>query len=74
MRLVQTGVSKQFTRNTLFDEKIGGTIHMAIGQAYAETGATNQSMVHWDMVHGMTDGGEITVDGEVMYRSGEFLI
>lgn len=65
---------QQFTRNTLFDEKIGGTIHMALGQSYAETGGENQSLVHWDMVHGMKDGGEITVDGEVIYRNGEFVI
>ena len=65
---------QQFTGNTLFDEKIGGTIHMALGQAYAESGAKNQSIVHWDMVHGMRDGGEIEIDGEIMYRNGEFLI
>jgi aminopeptidase len=68
-----TGI-QQFTRNTLFDEKIGGTIHMALGQSYAETGGKNKSLVHWDMVHGMTDGGEIKVDGEVIYRNGDFVI
>lgn len=65
---------QQFTRNTLFDEKIGGTIHMALGQSYAETGGKNKSIVHWDMVHGMKDGGEIKVDGEVIYRNGDFVI
>lgn len=65
---------QRFTGNTLFDEKIGGTIHMALGQSYAESGAKNQSVVHWDMVHSMRDGGEIIVDGTVIYRSGEFLI
>lgn len=65
---------QQFTRNILFDEKIGGTIHMALGQSYAETNAVNQSLVHWDMVHDMKDGGEILVDGDVLYRNGEFVI
>lgn len=68
-----TGIQR-FTGNTLFDEKIGGTIHMALGQAYKQTNAVNKSIVHWDMVHNMRDGGEIIVDGEVIYRSGEFLI
>ncbi len=62
------------TGSTLFDEKIGGTIHMAIGHSLPETGGVNQSAVHWDMVHNMRDGGEIWVDGELFYQSGEFLV
>jgi len=58
----------------MFDEKIGGTIHMAVGAGYPETGSRNESAIHWDMICDMRDGGEITVDGDLMYRSGEFLV
>jgi len=62
----------QFTRNILFDEKIGGTIHMAIGQSYLQTGGKNESPVHWDMIADMTNGGEIFADGELIYADGYF--
>lgn len=62
------------TRNILFDEKIGGSIHMAVGQSYKQCGGKNESAIHWDMITDMRDGGEIHVDGEVIYRNGEFLI
>jgi aminopeptidase len=65
---------KNFTGNTLFDEKIGGTIHMALGRSIAESKGVNQSTVHWDIVHGMQDGGEIWIDGELFYRGGEFMV
>ncbi len=61
------------TRNILFDEKIGGSIHMAVGQSYIQTGGKNQSTVHWDMISDMRKGGEIIADGEVIYRDGYFL-
>ena len=64
----------KITKNILFDEKIGGSIHMAIGQSYLQTGGKNQSSVHWDMISDMTQGGEIIADGEVIYRNGLFLI
>lgn len=64
----------RLTKNILFDEKMGGTIHMAIGQSYLQTGGKNQSPVHWDMITDMTDGGEIFADGELIYRNGQFLI
>lgn len=64
----------RFIRNILFDEKIGGTIHMAIGAGYPQTGSVNRSGVHWDMICDMRDGGEIIVDGEKIYDSGRFLI
>ena len=64
----------RMTKNILFDEKIGGTIHMAIGQSYLQTGGKNESAVHWDMITDMTRGGEIRADGEVIYRDGQFLI
>lgn len=64
----------RMTKNILFDEKIGGTIHMAIGQSYLQTGGKNESPVHWDMITDMTRGGEIWADGELIYRNGKFLI
>ena len=62
----------QPTRNILFDEKIGGTIHMAVGQSYLQSGGKNQSAIHWDMIADMRKGGEIYADGEVIYRDGFF--
>ncbi len=64
----------RFIKNILFDEKIGGTIHMAVGAGYPETGSKNVSAIHWDMICDMRDGGQIIVDGELMYESGEFKI
>ena len=65
---------QKFTRNILFDEKIGGTIHMALGAAYPDTGGLNRSAIHWDLICDTRDGTEITADGEPFYRNGEFLI
>lgn len=65
---------QQFTGNILFDEKIGGTVHMAIGDGYLETGSQNKSAVHWDMICDMRDDSEIHVDGELFYKNGEFVI
>ncbi|MDQ3016254.1 MAG: aminopeptidase [Bacteroidota bacterium] len=61
------------TRNILFDEKIGGSIHMAVGQSYIQTGGKNQSAIHWDMISDMRKGGEILADGELIYKDGYFL-
>lgn len=63
---------QRFTGNILFDEKIGGTVHMALGRGYPETGSRNESAIHWDMICDMRQGGEIIVDGEVLYRDGKF--
>jgi aminopeptidase len=63
-----------FSRNTLFDEKIGGTIHMAVGMSIPETLGVNKSSVHWDMVHDMKQGGEIWIDGTLFYQNGAFVI
>jgi aminopeptidase len=65
---------QQFTRNILFDEKINGTIHMAVGAGYPETGSKNQSSIHWDMICDMRSGGEIVVDGSLFYKDGEFQV
>jgi aminopeptidase len=65
---------QRFIKNILFDEKIGGTIHMAVGAGYPETGSLNKSAVHWDMICDMRDGGTIAADGEVFYDSGKFLL
>ena len=64
----------RITKNILFDEKIGGSIHMAVGQAYKQNGGLNQSAIHWDMISDMRDGGQIIVDGELMYKNGKFII
>jgi len=65
---------QQFTRNILFDEKIGGTLHMALGAAYPETGGKNNSGLHWDMILDLRgNGAEVYADGEIVYRNGRFL-
>ena len=63
----------RYTKNTLFDEKIGGTFHAAVGAGYPETGNTNESGLHWDMVCDLRRGGTVTVDGQVISRDGQFL-
>ncbi|NLX08586.1 MAG: aminopeptidase [Chloroflexi bacterium] len=65
---------QHFTGETLFDEKIGGSIHMALGESIAESHGVNKSAIHWDMVHSMKDGGEIIIDGELFYKNGQFVI
>lgn len=64
---------KQLTRNMLFDEKMGGTVHMAIGAAMPDAGGVNVSAIHWDMLCDMRTGGTITADGELFYKDGKFL-
>jgi aminopeptidase len=63
----------QYSKNTLFDEKIGGTFHAAVGAGYPETGNSNESGLHWDMVCDLRSGGTITVDGQVISRDGKFV-
>jgi aminopeptidase len=65
---------QEFTGNILFDEKIGGTIHTAIGASYPDTGGKNKSAVHWDMICDMRTDSEIHVDGELFYKNGEFVV
>jgi aminopeptidase len=65
---------QRFTKSILYDEKIAGTIHMALGRGYPETGSKNVSAIHWDMICDMRDGGKILIDGDLFYDSGEFKI
>ncbi|MBN1370305.1 MAG: aminopeptidase [Dehalococcoidaceae bacterium] len=65
---------KKFTRQILFDEKIGGSFHMALGAGYPETGSKNESAIHWDMVCDLRDGGQVWVDKELFYENGRFVI
>jgi aminopeptidase len=64
---------KRYTKNTLFDEKIGGTFHAAVGSSYPESGGKNDSGLHWDMVCDLRRGGQIFVDGELISENGRFL-
>ncbi len=64
----------QFTSAILFDEKMAGTIHFALGQGFPQAGGQNKSAIHWDMVHDMRDGTEIWLDRELIYQNGNFLI
>jgi aminopeptidase len=63
----------RFTKNTLFDEKIGGTMHVALGSAFKELGGTNDSALHWDLVCDLRAEGEVYADGELVWRAGRFL-
>jgi aminopeptidase len=65
---------QRFTKNTLFDEKIGGTIHLALGKGYPESGSKSESAIHWDMVCDLRDSGEVRVDGIVFLKDGKILI
>ena len=58
----------------LFDEKIGGTVHLAVGRSYPETGGTNESAVHWDMICDLRRGGTLYADGEPIQRDGAFVL
>ncbi len=64
----------RWTKNILLDEKMGGTVHMALGAGYPETGSTNRSAIHWDLICDLRTGGEATADGEVVVRDGQYLI
>ncbi len=60
------------TKSILLDEKIGGTVHLAIGKSYPDTGGVNDSAIHWDMICDLRGGGRITVDGELLQENGRF--
>jgi aminopeptidase len=63
----------RFTGNILFDEKIGGSFHMALGAGYPETGSKNKSAIHWDMICDMRQESEILADGQPFYKNGKFV-
>jgi len=78
-RLGELGIGTNYgiatgTKEILLDEKIGGTVHMAVGMSYPESGGQNSSAVHWDMVCDLRAGGVITVDGEELQRDGTFVV
>jgi aminopeptidase len=63
----------RFTGQILFDEKIGGSFHMALGAGYPETGSKNKSAIHWDLICDMRRDSEIVVDGQAFYKNGKFV-
>jgi len=63
----------RFTRNILFDEKIGGTMHLALGSAFTQAGGSNTSGLHWDMICDLREDGEVYADGELIWKAGRFL-
>jgi aminopeptidase len=62
------------TGHPLFDEKIGGSFHFALGAAYPESGGTNRSAIHWDLVCDLRDGGSVEIDGSLINQNGRFLL
>jgi aminopeptidase len=67
-----TGIDRPIG-SILFDEKIGGTVHLALGRSYPETGGVNESAVHWDMICDLRAGGTLSADGEIVQRDGAFV-
>ena len=63
---------RRFVKNILFDEKIGGSVHLALGNSYEETGGRNRSALHWDMICDLRQGGRLEVDGQVLEEDGKF--
>jgi aminopeptidase len=63
----------RFIRNILFDEKIGGTIHLALGRSPVDTGGRNNSAIHWDMIKDLRKGGAVYLDGKVFQKDGKFV-
>ncbi len=78
-RLGELGIGTNYgitegTGEILLDEKIGGTVHLAVGRSYPETGGRNESAIHWDMICDLRRGGQIDVDGEPLQRDGRFVV
>jgi aminopeptidase len=63
----------RFTRDILFDEKIGGTLHLALGSSFKKLGGENDSGLHWDMICDLREEGEVYADGELVWKAGRFL-
>ncbi len=77
-RLGELGIGTNYgidrpTGTILLDEKIGGTVHLALGRSYPETGGTNESALHWDLICDLREGGRFTVDGELLQQDGRFV-
>ncbi|MBN1917581.1 MAG: aminopeptidase [Verrucomicrobia bacterium] len=64
----------RFTKAILFDEKIGGTCHLALGRGYAESGSKNRSAIHWDMICDLRTDSAIYADGKIIYKNGKFVM
>ncbi len=64
---------KNFSKSILFDEKIGGTVHLAVGRSYERAGGKNSSAIHWDMIKDLRNGGAIYLDGKVIQKNGKFV-
>ena len=64
----------RFTGQILFDEKIGGSFHLALGNSYPQTGGVNKSNIHWDLICDLRAGGSIRVDDELLYQNGKFML
>jgi len=64
---------KRFTKDILFDEKIGGSIHLAVGSGYKETGSKNESALHWDMIKDLKSGGELWFDDKLVQKDGKWI-
>jgi aminopeptidase len=64
----------RFCHDILYDEKIGGTVHLAFGRAYRECGGSNQSALHWDIVKDLRHQGAIYLDGTCVFESGQFVV
>jgi aminopeptidase len=64
----------RFTGSILYDEKIGGTVHLALGQSYPETGGANRSALHWDLIVDTRTAGRITADGQTVMENGRWLV
>jgi aminopeptidase len=78
-RLGELGIGTNYgitagTGEILLDEKIGGTVHLAVGRSYPETGGVNESAIHWDMICDLRRGGNIAVDGETLQQDGKFVV
>jgi aminopeptidase len=65
---------QRFMKNVGFDEKIDGTVHLAVGNSYAFTGGTNESAVHWDIVKDLRSGGRLYADGRLVQQDGRWLL
>ena len=65
---------KNFSKDILFDEKIGGTVHLAVGRSYEEAKGTNKSAIHWDMIKDLRRGGKLYIDKKLIQKNGKFLI